>query len=502
MFARWIENRRIFYTLLVAISLAFSALALLRDPLINDDGVLYLVLAREVLERGVSSAFSWFDKPAYSMLIAWLHAGTGISLIACAHLINAAFIALLVVNFTRFACAIGGDQRLAGWAALVILLFPALNENRSEIVRDFGFWALLVSGLLPLLRYQATQSWRDGVLWALSMLAAAAFRPEALVYAVLLPACSVAFAAPATLPLRLMSGARLYACLGVLLLPPILVLGRFDLLQEPLQALIQQAFQTGDDIAAGFHAAVARYAATVLDRRMQDLAALSLVAGLAAILLLKFLHTLGLWYCALLAWGVANGRARLPETGARMHRTLVLVAVLIVSLFLAYRQLLTGRYLMPLALLALVPVASLLRQLSEIASRKGRSSQFGWALGLLMAILLIDSFISFGTRKEYVHQTIAWMQANIPAGSAVFSNERTLWYYSGAPIDWQQMTGADALLAGDDAPLQAGMYWVLLVKPDDAAMADAQRRYAGRLAELQAFDGEHGRRIVIYRVAW
>ncbi len=57
------ENQRHFYLLLIAASCALSALAILRDPIVNDDGVFYLVLARAAADQGIAAAFALFERP-------------------------------------------------------------------------------------------------------------------------------------------------------------------------------------------------------------------------------------------------------------------------------------------------------------------------------------------------------------------------------------------------------------------------------------------------------
>ena len=121
------ENQLYFNLLLIAASFALSALAVLRDPVINDDGVFYLMLAQQVADRGVGAAFALFDRPLYAILIAALHQSSGLSLLASAHVLDAALLALLVVSFTRFAVALCGDRGLGPWVALLVLLFPQLN---------------------------------------------------------------------------------------------------------------------------------------------------------------------------------------------------------------------------------------------------------------------------------------------------------------------------------------------------------------------------------------
>ena len=491
------ENQRHFHLLLIAASCALSALAILRDPIINDDGVFYLMLAHEAADKGIAAAFALFELPFYAILIAGLHQLSGLSLLASAHLLDAALLALLVLSFTRFAAQLCGERELAPWIALLVLLFPLLNEYRSFVLRDFGFWALMVSALLPLLRYQATLRWRHGLGWALLGAAAAAFRPEALVYMALLPLSCLQ---GETLATRLMNAARLYACMGLLALVPLLVLARFDMLQAPLDALAGTLDSLAANIADGFAGATARYADTVLDRRVGALAPVSLAAGLMTVLALKFAAALGLVYCVLLGWGIAAGRAGLPSVARGTWRVLAASSLLIVVTFVLAHQFVAERHLVMPCLLALVPAALALRSLADSARRERRQGAFHLVLGIAIALLAADGLVSFGTRQDYRHQAIAWMQGQLPEDARVFSNDRTLAYYSGGHFDWNEVSEGDALIAARHAPLTGVEYWILHRDRRDPARDAALAAYAPRLASLARFDNGHDARIEVFRV--
>jgi len=485
-----------FTILLVLASCALSALAILSDPVINDDGVFYLVIAGEIANNGIAAGFALFDRPFYSLLIAMLHRLSGVSLLLSAHLINTALLALLVVSFSRLAARMGKDPALAFWAALLILLLPQLNEYRSSILRDFGYWALLLSSFLPLQRYQASQRWQDGLWWAALCIAAAAFRPEALLFALLLPLASLQ---GETRALALMSGARLYACFGALVLPPILVLARFDSLQGPLAAAMDITMGLLQAIPAGFHDAVARYAGSVLNPRAADQAAISLLLGLLAVLALKWLGALGPVYTALLAWGMWRRELALPQPSRMLFLGMLLCCLLLAGGFVLSQQFLTGRYLLLLCILALLPATLALRALMLRVSRSKHAALQYLLLGTLIALLGADGLLNFGTRQNYRNDAIAWMEQNLEPGAAVFSNDRILAFHSGGAFQWNEVMDAEALLRDARAPLQGKQYWIIHSKQRDDTLEAALQRNAAQLTALQSFTDED-RSIRILRV--
>ena len=171
----------------------------------------------------------------------------------------------------------------AAMQAEVLAHARALEPAMKQVAPDAGFWALLFGALLPLLRYRTSQRWQDGLCWAAFGLGAAAFRLEALAYLLLLPLVFLRADAPGA---RSMATARLYGCIGVLLLPPALVLARLGLLQIPLDAIADALHGSARALGDGFVAARTTYASTVLDPHARGMATLSLT-GLALIAVMR-----------------------------------------------------------------------------------------------------------------------------------------------------------------------------------------------------------------------
>lgn len=371
MMSRWTEDRRIFFITLALLAIALSALALI----FAGADAPHAALAQRLLARAAASHWAGLDTPLHAWLVAGLHAATGAPAVMILELLDAALLAALVVCFTRLATQLGADERLGPWAALVILLFPQLNALRATSLPDFGFWAFLFGALVALVRYQSTLRWHEGLAWSAALLCAAVFRMEAILYLLLLPLGSLWLAASPRVGVRLMAMARLYACVGVWLLPFILVLGRFGLLGEPLVLIAGQLAQIRAGVGAGFDAALARYAGAVLAPGAGGFATVSLVAGLAGLALAAFLHALGVVFAIVLGWGIATGRAKLPYTGRVLLTLVGGIALFIAAARVAARQQLTAAQLMPLCLVVLVPVAMTLWQWSEREMDRGRGAR-------------------------------------------------------------------------------------------------------------------------------
>src|SRR6185437_14432921 len=81
----------------------------------------------------------------------------------------------------------GGDRQTQIFAAIVILLFPYLNHDRDNILRDFGYYAFGLISLYYFIRYFKYPNWRNAICWNVSIVIATLFRVEGLILSALAP---------------------------------------------------------------------------------------------------------------------------------------------------------------------------------------------------------------------------------------------------------------------------------------------------------------------------
>lgn len=484
------------HLLLAAASLALSGLAILRDPLVNDDGIPFLLHAEDIL-----GALSGEGSPAagwslYPFLIAVLQALTGLGSIASAQVLDAALLALLTLSFATLLEHLGAERRFYFWGALALLLFPRLNEYRAHIAADLGFWAFLIASLVPLARYLESRRWEHAVGWALLTAVATAFREEAVVFGVLLPLACLAPGAEAP---RLQSMIRLYAALLGLTVPPLVAAARFGFLPPMADVVFGQIDATLQGIGSGFTRAAAELGGVVLDRRASGMAGVSLMAALAAVLLLELLRSLGTGYVLLLGWASLTRRSLLPEGGRGLQRSLALAGLVVAGAFVTEKQFVGGRQLMPLCLALAVPCAFAARELLLAALQSARPAAARVGLALLIVALLADGFLSVGSRRNYLPESIAWIQQNVPPGSRVFSNDLRLAYYSGGRVDWESVATARLEIDAGLAPVTETDYWLLHLTENDPAVDAAVSRYAARLTPVARFGSSDGPGVLVLR---
>lgn len=490
------DSRPFACLLLLAASCAFSALAILRDPLVSEAGILQLVMAETILSRGLEAALAISPWPAYALLLAGTQWLIGLPMLASAHLLDTALLALLALGFARLLELLGTEHRFYWWGALVLLLFPPLNAFRSQVVAESGFWAFLVLSLVPLARYLVSRRWQHAIAFAALNAVAGAFRPEAFVFGAVLPlAC---FARGVETP-RFEAAVRLYAVLAAFALLPLLAASRFGLLGTVGDGLFAAMEGMASELAAGFSRAVTAFGTQVLGEASRPLAAPALAVALAGILLVQALLVLGAVHAGVLGWAAISRRALVPEAGRGLQGALLLAALVVAGLSLASEQSVGALELIPLALVLLLPCAFAARELQIAAGRSRRPIVARAAIALLVLALLAQGFANPGGRRGYLLESIDWMQRTLPGGSVVFSNDPMLAWYSQGRFDWASIAAGEQRMLAGTAPLEGVDYWLVHLDDADPLLASTLAGYGERLEAVAAFGASPGRRVVVLR---
>ena len=478
-----------------AVTLCFFVFANLRSPLPNDDGVLYLMLAERISEGGLAAGFDLFDRPLYSGMIAGLHAVTGLSLIAAAQLLNAGCVLAMVAAFVLLCRELYDDPEVMPWAAALLLLHPKLNNYFAFVIRDLGYWALLLGSFVLLLRHVTGGGRLRLAGWALCTLLAAAFKPEALAFGLVLPL--------ALLWKTGWRGARDAAFAWSMLLLPLaaaaLLMGtRAGALAPPARELPQLPGELLAAIPGAFTAAAERYATLVLDPHSHDVAAWSLAGGLLTILVFKLINTLGPAQALLL--GLASrGTGVLPQQRLRASFALIgACSVVMAGLFLAYRQFLDTRYVIIPSLLLLALAA---RGMQHMVSAARSSGELGKSVlpAVIILALLVDFGLGLDRSKPHMLDCVEWMRARLPPTTHLFTNDKQLAAASNLRWDWNEVRDAAQMLTDRHPPLEPGVVWAIRLREGQGALATALGAYANRLAPITQFTGEKGDRIVLLK---
>ena len=399
------------------VSIVLSVIAVLSNTL-NRDGMLYVEAARAFMQDGMSAATAVFSWPFLPILMGWCSLLTGLDPEFCGHLLNILFMAgacALLVAVTARAF-----PELGWFTALVVLAIPGLNEYRHELIREYGCW------FFTMLSFWAAQHWAENPRWRtclvihLSLLLAALFRPEALVFYPCLLAWQFFHAKREGRWKRLLMLGGIPVVLFCLLLSSYLSgmlpetsrlaaeLARFDFLSR------------FDSTARNMGMAFNFYA-----REEAETAHVILFFGSLAIIPFKFLLKTGVF---LLPLGYAFF---LPD---RRRETLARLSIfswafaghaLMLAVFVLQQQFLSGRYI-ALLLLFSAPLAALGLRQAVLCYPRIKSVLVAICLAIMFA-----NVVSLKPDKAHFVDAGKWMAANIENGNRVYIESARAAHYAG-----------------------------------------------------------------------
>lgn len=165
---------------------------------VNRDGVLYLTQAQFMLEGNWEKAKALYDWNFFTLLIFLVNSITGVSIQYSAHIIDGACFILAAVFFLKNIEFISRGKIPPIYGLLILLTsIPLMDDYLSMILRDHGQWAGFMLGVYAYLRWIENQRWSWAVLWQFGFLFGALFRPETMLFNILLPLTHQLFLNPA-----------------------------------------------------------------------------------------------------------------------------------------------------------------------------------------------------------------------------------------------------------------------------------------------------------------
>ncbi|MFT4863487.1 MAG: hypothetical protein ACI95C_002719 [Pseudohongiellaceae bacterium] len=472
------------------------------EPL-NDDAFLYIRTAEIYLNDGLAAAYNHYSWASYSVLIGTL-SQTGLTIIQAAFLLNSAFFALLTFGFVSVVKTIDGSNSTLTAAAILILVFPELNEYRHFIIRDIGFWALVFIALWQISLFVQRGKPAHGLGFSISLLLAASFRIEAIAYLVFVPLILLVF-----LRNKTQYKDVAFLALGSILAPVVawailLASGASVVaLSSEFIAIYSPFLQTvfspeADETLKISNALFGSYGAIYSGYYL----ALFMAAGFFALLIISIANALGLPLLTVLIVGLVKQFEALRSKQTDVLFAVILVNFLIVFGFIYITRFLPSRYSMVLAIsiTALIPVLV------------GHWFQASWAQGkalhrlgplLVVVYLFVDSYISFGRSTSYIDETVAWLESEQLQQGQLITNESSIGYLSQVVEEYDRVS--NDFFISKIASAKAGDYIALEMRSSLLFFLDEQLE-PGRfdlLAEqfelLASFPAGSEPRIIVYR---
>lgn len=458
--------------------------------LINRDGILYIDLARSVLDNGIGSLFSekrWaYNWPFFPALIAAFAKLSGLHVELAAHTLDALLLAgtcTLIVAITQRAWP------TAGWAAcLVVLAMPAYNSYRHEILREYGFWFFSVLALWLAMQWHDSRRWKLALGCQLALVASALFRLEAVAFFPVLAMWQL-YAAP--------PGARLRAALQIAGIP--LALGALaaltlasGLFVSPDRVLYYlNAINPVSKVRLFEEAGRTLYESGALKYKYsREEAGYILFFGLLSVIPVKFVQMTGV---LLIPLGYQLAIRSFRETLARLQPLgwVFVIYTLILAIFVTDQFFLVGRYVSFLNLLA-VPVAAV--GLSLLIERFPR---WRYILVALVVLTALANTISTSPRKTNIVEAGRWLAANVQDPARVYVESARVTYYAGWQPPKDRVKGHPPSRVQIASMVAKGRYDLLVFehKKNDAELD--RWTTAHHLTVVRRFDGRAGHSVLV-----
>ncbi len=172
---------------ILLLTLVSICIIFLQQGEINRDGIMYLKQSQYIVEGNWDKAMAVYNWPFFSIFIVSLHQLTGLSLQYAAHMINVALFVLASFFFIKNVNLISQKTNILFATLILLTSIPLMDDYLSMVLRDQGQWAGFMIGVYGYLRWIKSPQWTWAVLWQVGFLFGTLFRPECLMFNILLP---------------------------------------------------------------------------------------------------------------------------------------------------------------------------------------------------------------------------------------------------------------------------------------------------------------------------
>jgi hypothetical protein len=173
---------------IILLSLVSLIIIILQQGEINRDGTMYLTQSQYIVEGNWDKAMSVYSWPFFSILIAGLHQLSGQSLQYAAHFINVTLFIVASFFFIKNVSLVSQNKTPIVFATLILLTsIPLMDDYLSMVLRDQGQWAGFMLGVYGYLRWIKSPQLSWALIWQLGFIFGTLFRPECLLFNILLP---------------------------------------------------------------------------------------------------------------------------------------------------------------------------------------------------------------------------------------------------------------------------------------------------------------------------
>ncbi len=424
-------------------SIALTLWSLHIDPVINNDGVHYILTAEYIASGQWQEAFQTFKWPAYSALVYLVQLVTGTEFKTSAHIVTTIGFGLLVFAFLAVTHTLGARGRVLWYALITILIYPGINEFRSFLIRDSLYLACYMFAIWNLLLYATTRRGLPLISALVLLLLASLFRVEAALLVFIFPIIYIYR--------RVDRGRRggvlfAYLCLAILALgvfygwwiyQPDGDQSRWVILSRPFEVLSLAGSQVWIEIQKNVQ--------FVQTNRLNDgsyiLSWILMVVTVFWIVIKETAEAITAPFLILLIYAWRH-RQVIPTQvpGVRRVFTIILSLQLIVLLtFVSIKFFIASRYPIALSLTLILAVPFTIEHLLHA---KGKTAKV-WktflirsSVVLLLLVNAVEGLDSF-SHKKYLQVAGSWARENIEDNARIISNDPKFLFYANRYRDYR-----------------------------------------------------------------
>lgn len=312
----------------------------IQEGAINKDGLLYLKQAFLFSEGRTAEALHLYPHSFYSFLIGSTLKLTGFNILWIAHGINLFLFGIASLFYLKTLRLIDHSSNIVFYGGIVLLSFmPIMDDYVGMLLRDHGMWAGCMAATYFFLQSRDTPNNKYYFLWNFSLLFAALFRPEALIFLIVIPCLEFYLLKKKSFKTLLLSFRFLITTffVSLILLAYYIILkdqniflSVYEKILSVITSFDRRSVITTDDFWLSF--------------LLNDYSKLILFGGLTFVFIVKWLAGLGVIHLSIFLFGLKNNFSFIAKY------KLVIFTLAATSLFLVFLNLLnvyvvSGRYL-------------------------------------------------------------------------------------------------------------------------------------------------------------
>lgn len=492
-------------------SIISSYIALSYHQPFNVDGIIYLNAASGFIQGGLHQALDIYRWPFYSILIALMSKITHLHLESAAFLLNCILNTVTFLAFISLVKELGGSHRVQYLGLLIILIYPYLNHDRDNILRDFGYYSFALLSLLFYIRYLRLLTWRTALAYGTSILLATLFRIEGLVFLLIAP-WIIFFRPHLTIKKKLQGFAQLntlnFICASVMLVWLFKKIWQHSLFNSTHLLTLKQYLLQYNVIVLqeNLHQKMNLLQQVIFTNGGFSSVPFFLIAGTIGIFLDSFINTIGLLYLILSWHAFRYHLVPMDKYAALGWSTYLILNLLIIIIFIFSQFFLAERYVELFCLLLTLGVPfSLVTIYDNWRHQKPGLTGRKWlfpVVCIFLGISAIDSMSHFGTSKAYITQAGRWIDQNTPANSHILSNSAQLYFYSHRfdPNGLQPLPQSDDPLINIKTNDLTHYDYVALVLYNDKADEEQEILSLLKSNPLATFQNRRGDKTVIFKI--